>query len=269
MIAIGAVFSKKNKDVSDFYLGGRKLGPLVSAMSAEASDMSSWLLMGLPGVAYLCGLAEAGWTAIGLAVGTYLNWLLCAKRLRHYTEITGSVTVPDFFENRFRDKSHILMAVSAIVIVIFFIPYTGSGFAACGKLFSSLFGIDYFLAMVISAIIIVTYTAAGGFLAASTTDFIQSVVMSVALICVVCFGVSCCGSTAVISDYSHSLDGYMSISPHTLKIHGYRRSQKDQAVTPHRNRMGIHRHVSSHRHRRHRKMHVTCGSTRRSGQFPG
>ncbi|MBR0148514.1 MAG: sodium/proline symporter [Lachnospiraceae bacterium] len=212
LLYLGFKYSKKNLSVSDYYLGGRKLGPYVTAMSAEASDMSSWLLLGLPGVAYASGICDAFWTALGLGIGTYLNWLLCAKRLRHYTEITGSVTVPDFFENRFRDKSHILMAVSAIVIVIFFIPYTGSGFAACGKLFSSLFGIDYFVAMIISAVIIVTYTAAGGFLAASTTDFIQSVVMSVALICVVCFGVSCCGSTAVIYDYSHSLDGFMSIS---------------------------------------------------------
>ncbi len=212
LLYLGFKYSRKNLSVSDYYLGGRKLGPYVTAMSAEASDMSSWLLLGLPGVAYASGICDAFWTALGLGIGTYLNWLLCARRLRHYTEITGSVTVPDFFENRFKDESHILMAVSAIVIVIFFIPYTGSGFAACGKLFSSLFGIDYFVAMIISAIIIVTYTAAGGFLAASTTDFIQSVVMSVALICVVCFGVKCCGSPAAISDYSNSLDGYMSIT---------------------------------------------------------
>ena len=136
MVGIGVLYSKKNNDVSDFYLGGRKLGPIVTAMSAEASDMSSWLLMGLPGVAYLSGCAEAGWTAIGLAIGTYLNWLIVAKRLRRYThKANNSITLPAFFENRYRDKSHALMAISAIMIVIFFVPYTASGFAACGKLF--------------------------------------------------------------------------------------------------------------------------------------
>ena len=190
MVGVGVWFSKKNNNVNDFYLGGRKLGPLVTAMSAEASDMSSWLLMGLPGVAYLSGIADAGWTAIGLAVGTYFNWLIVAKRLRRYTVAAGNaITVPDFFSNRFRDKSHLLLGISALVIVIFFIPYTASGFAACGKLFSSLFGISYVPAMLISAVVIVGYTALGGFLAASTTDFIQSIVMSLALIFVVCFGV--------------------------------------------------------------------------------
>ena len=131
MVGIGVLYSKKNNDVSDFYLGGRKLGPIVTAMSAEASDMSSWLLMGLPGVAYLSGCAEAGWTAIGLAIGTYLNWLIVAKRLRRYThKANNSITLPAFFENRYRDKSHALMAISAIMIVIFFVPYTASGFAA-------------------------------------------------------------------------------------------------------------------------------------------
>ena len=144
MVGIGVLYSQKNNDVSDFYLGGRKLGPIVTAMSAEASDMSSWLLMGLPGVAYLSGCAEAGWTAIGLAIGTYLNWLIVAKRLRRYTHKTNnSITLPAFFENRYRDKSHALMAISAIMIVIFFVPYTASGFAACGKLFSTLFGVSY------------------------------------------------------------------------------------------------------------------------------
>ena len=134
MVAVGIYFMKKNKSTGDYYLGGRKLGPVVTAMSAEASDMSSWLLMGLPGVAYLTGVADAAWTAIGLAVGTYLNWLIVAKRLRRYSVAAGnSITIPEFFANRYRDKSNILVAVSAIFIVIFFIPYTASGFAACGK----------------------------------------------------------------------------------------------------------------------------------------
>lgn len=211
LLYLGFRFAKGNNTVGDYYLGGRKLGPYVTAMSAEASDMSSWLLMGLPGVAYAAGICDVFWTALGLGIGTYLNWLIVAKRLRHYSELNGSVTIPDFFENRFRDKSHILMGVSALFIVIFFIPYTASGFAACGKLFSSLFGIDYMLAMVISAAVIIFYTAAGGFLAASTTDFIQSIVMSVALIAVLCFGFSVCGGTAAVGDYALSLDGYISL----------------------------------------------------------
>ena len=191
MVGIGVLYSKRNNDVSDFYLGGRKLGPIVTAMSAEASDMSSWLLMGLPGVAYLSGCAEAGWTAIGLAIGTYLNWLIVAKRLRRYThKANNSITLPSFFENRYRDKSHALMAISAIMIVIFFVPYTASGFAACGKLFSTLFGVSYLPAMIISAIVIVLYTSLGGFLAASMTDLIQSIIMTIALFIVVIFGMS-------------------------------------------------------------------------------
>lgn len=212
MVIIGFFCSSKNKDVSDFYLGGRKLGPIVTAMSAEASDMSSWLLMGLPGVAYLSGCADAGWTAIGLAIGTYLNWLIVAKRLRRYTaKANDSITLPEFFSNRYRDNSHALLAISAIIIVIFFIPYTASGFAACGKLFSTLFGIPYAPAMIVSAIIIVAYTALGGFLAASTTDLIQSIVMTIALIIVVIFGVNVAGEMDVVIANAQSLAGYLSM----------------------------------------------------------
>ena len=212
MVGIGIWFSKKNNDVNDFYLGGRKLGPFVTAMSAEASDMSSWLLMGLPGLAYLTGIADAGWTAIGLAVGTYFNWLIVAKRLRRYTVAAGNaITIPDFFSNRFRDKSHALLGISALIIVIFFIPYTASGFAACGKLFSTLFGIPYIPAMIISAVIIVGYTALGGFLAASTTDFIQSIVMTLALIIVVFFGVQTAGGLSVVMENASNLPGYLSM----------------------------------------------------------
>lgn len=212
VLYIGYRFSKQNNDVDDFYLGGRKLGPFVTAMSAEASDMSSWLLMGLPGVAYLTGIADASWTAIGLAIGTYINWLIVAKRLRHYSHITNSITLPQFFKNRYHDKSNLLLAISAIIIVIFFIPYTASGFAACGKLFSSLFGIDYFVAMVISAIVIVGYTSLGGFLAASTTDFIQSIVMSIALIIVLLFGVNVAGGFDVVIENAKALPGYLSMT---------------------------------------------------------
>ncbi|MBQ8946512.1 MAG: sodium/proline symporter [Lachnospiraceae bacterium] len=210
LIILGARFAKSNNTVEDYYLGGRKLGPYVAAMSAEASDMSSWLLMGLPGVAYLTGMCDAFWTALGLGIGTYLNWLLEAKRLRYYTEIVDADTVPDFFEKRFRDKSHLLMGISAVVIVVFFVPYTASGFAACGKLFASLFDMNYVVAMLISAIIIIAYTAMGGFMAASTTDFVQSIVMTVALIAVVCFGVSQCGGVHEVTSFAGSLDGYIS-----------------------------------------------------------
>ena len=176
MVMIGVVYSKKTKNVGDFYLGGRKLGPLVTAMSAEASDMSSYLLMGLPGLALASGVAEVGWTVIGLAIGTYLNWLIVAKKLRNYSEHIGAITIPDFFSRRFKDKSNIIMAIAALMIIIFFVPYTASGFSACGKLFGTLFGSDYHIAMVVSAIIIVGYTSLGGFNAASITDFIQSII---------------------------------------------------------------------------------------------
>lgn len=213
MVAIGVYFMKKNNSAGDYYLGGRKLGPIVTAMSAEASDMSSWLLMGLPGVAYLTGIADAAWTAIGLAIGTYLNWLIVAKRLRRYSEIAGnSITIPEFFKNRYRDKSGILVGVSAIFIVIFFIPYTASGFAACGKLFSTLFGVPYFQAMLVSAIVIVAYTAMGGFSAASTTDLIQSIVMTFALIFVVLFGVRTAGGMDVVLSQAGELPGYLSLT---------------------------------------------------------
>jgi len=210
MVVIGIIYSRKNNDVNDFYLGGRKLGPLVTAMSAEASDMSSWLLMGLPGVAYLSGCADAGWTAIGLAVGTYLNWLIVAKRLRRYSvKANNSITIPDFFSNRYRDKSHSLLAISALIIVIFFVPYTASGFAACGKLFSTLFGVPYLPAMLVSAVIIVAYTTLGGFLAASTTDLIQSIVMTIALVVVIFFGVHVAGGLDTVVSNAKALPGYL------------------------------------------------------------
>ena len=213
MVLIGILFSRKNNDTSDFYLGGRKLGPIVTAMSAEASDMSSWLLMGLPGVAYLSGCAEAGWTAIGLAIGTYLNWIIVAKRLRRYShKANNSITIPSFFANRYRDKSNSLLAISAIMIVIFFVPYTASGFAACGKLFATLFGVPYMPAMIVSAIIIVAYTSLGGFLAASTTDLIQSIIMTGALVVVLIYGVHMAGGMDAVITNAQSLKGYLSMT---------------------------------------------------------
>ena len=137
MVYVGFYFSKgegKEDSTDHFYLGGRQLGPFVTAMSAEASDMSSWLLMGLPGVAYLTGISDAGWTAIGLAVGTYINWLIVAKRIRRYTHTcNNSITIPSFFSNRYRDEKKMLQVIAAIFIVIFFIPYTANALAVSGN----------------------------------------------------------------------------------------------------------------------------------------
>ena len=212
VLAVGFQFANKNESTSDFYLGGRRLGPLVTAMSAEASDMSSYLLMGLPGLAYLSGVADVGWTIIGLAVGTYFNWLLTARRLRRYTHLTNSFTLPQFFSRRFRDEKSILAAIAALLIIIFFVPYTASGFAACGKLFSSLFGMDYMVAMVISALVIVGYTAAGGFLAASVTDFIQSIIMTVAILFVLIFSTVSAGGIGAVIENAKALPGYLSLT---------------------------------------------------------
>ena len=212
VIYVGIRYSKKNKTTDDFYLGGRKLGPYVTAMSAEASDMSAWLLMGLPGVALMTGLAEATWTAIGLAVGTYINWLIVAKRLRNYTEKIGAVTIPEFFSKRFKDEKNILSAIAAIVIIIFFIPYTASGFSACGKLFSNIFSMNYTTAMIISAVVIVVYCTLGGFLAASTTDLIQSIIMTIALFTALGIGEGIIGGFDKIFANVRGLDGYLDIT---------------------------------------------------------
>lgn len=212
MLVVGWICSKKNRNTDDFYLGGRKLGPLVTAMSAEASDMSSWLLMGLPGVAYLTGVSDAGWTAIGLALGTYINWLIVAKRIRRYTHRVGAITLPDFFSKRYHDQKNLLCGIAAVVILIFFIPYTASGFAACGKLFSSIFGVGYMESMIISAVVIVLYCAMGGFLAASTTDFIQSVVMTIALFAILIFGINVAGGVAAVMDNAKALPGFLSMT---------------------------------------------------------
>ena len=221
MVVIGIVLSRRNSNVGDFYLGGRKLGPLVTAMSAEASDMSSYLLMGLPGLAYLTGGAEVGWTAIGLAIGTYLNWLIVAKRLRVYSHKCGAITIPDFFSNRYKDDKKVLLGISALIILIFFVPYTASGFSACGKLFNSLFGWNYHTAMLTSAVIIIAYTCTGGFLAASTTDLIQSIVMTLALVSILIFGVSNAGGLGNVIDNAKSIPGYFSLaSIHNVETGG-------------------------------------------------
>ena len=209
VLFVGIKFSKVNKTTEDYYLGGRKLGPLVTAMSAEASDMSSWLLLGIPGLAYASGLADPFWTSLGLAIGTYINWLVVAKKLRRYSQINNSATIPAFFSNRFGDDKNVLSLISAIVIIIFFVPYTASGFSACGKLFNSLFGVDYMVAMIIFALVIIAYTTLGGFLAASTTDLIQSVIMTVALATILFYGASQAGGWGAVFENAKSLSGYL------------------------------------------------------------
>ena len=164
VIGIGVVFAKRaNKSTENYFLGGRSLGPWVTAMSAEASDMSGWLLMGLPGVAYWCGLADAAWTAIGLAAGTYLNWLIVSKRLRRYSiRANNSITLPDFFSNRFREDKKVIMTLSALFILIFFTVYAASCFVTCGKLFSTLFGMSYISMMIVVVVFVLSYTIRGG-----------------------------------------------------------------------------------------------------------
>ncbi len=219
MVAIGIFASRKTKNTDDYYLGGRRLGPFVTAMSAEASDMSSWLLMGLPGLALTAGIAEAFWTAVGLFIGTYLNWLIVAKRLRRYSEKVNSSTIPDFFSNRFKDKSGTLVAISAIIIIVFFVPYTASGFSAVGKLFNSLFGVDYHAAMIVGGLIISIYTVLGGFLAASKTDFWQSIVMTIALFVIIVYCIMNAGGIAPVFDNVKGLAGYLDLT-HTYSPDG-------------------------------------------------
>ena len=157
VIGIGLYYMKRaNKNSENFFIGGRGLGPWVAAMSAEASDMSGWLLMGLPGVAYWCGLADALWTAAGLAIGTYINWLIVARRLRQYSVVAGdAITIPDFFSNRFREKKKVIMMIAAIFILVFFTVYAGSCFVTCGKLFSTLFGMPYQAMMIAGALFVI------------------------------------------------------------------------------------------------------------------
>ena len=184
MIVVGALCVKKNNSTEDYFLGGRKLGGFVAALSAQASDMSGWLLMGLPGSVYALGTGQA-WIAIGLFIGTVLNWLFIASRLRRYTiRANNALTLPTYFENRFHDKKRVLLFISSITIVIFFLVYTASALAAGGKLFNSVFGVDYRIALTIGALVILAYTFLGGFLAVCTTDFIQGTLMLIALLIV-------------------------------------------------------------------------------------
>ncbi len=212
VIGIGVFFAKRaNQNSENYFIGGRTLGPWVAAMSAEASDMSGWLLMGLPGVAYWCGIADAAWTAIGLALGTYLNWLIVAKPLRRYSQVAGNaITIPDFLSNRFKEHRKIIMLISSLFILIFFSVYAGSCFVTCGKLFSTLFGLSYHSMMVIGAIFVLVYTFLGGFLAESASDFMQAVVMIFALVVILTLGTVNAGGIGAVIENARSIPGYLS-----------------------------------------------------------
>jgi len=213
VILIGALYAKRaNKNSEEYFLGGRSLGPWVTAMSAEASDMSGWLLMGLPGVAYWCGLADAFWTAVGLAVGTYVNWLIVSKRLRRYSvRANNSITLPDFFSNRFREKKKTIMLISAAFILIFFTVYASSCFVTCGKLFSTLFfkGENYQLMLAVGAAFVLLYTILGGFLAESVSDFMQAIVMITDLSVIVIIGVFKAGGIGEIIENAKEIPGFL------------------------------------------------------------
>ncbi|MBP5158525.1 MAG: sodium/proline symporter, partial [Treponema sp.] len=198
MIYVGIRWMNTNNSSEDFFLGGRNMGPWTTALSAEASDMSGWLLMGLPGVAYLGGLKEAFWTALGLEIGTYLNWLIVAKPLRRYSMMcNNSITIPEFLTNRFHDKKRVISLVSTIFIVLFFVIYTASGFVACAKLLNTVFELPYICGLVIGMVVILLYTLLGGFAAVCTTDFIQGTLMFIALILTVCIMMVTVGGPAI------------------------------------------------------------------------
>lgn len=204
MIYVGLKNASKNNSSADFFLGGRKVGPWVTALSAEASDSSAWLLMGLPGLCYLGGIQESVWTAVGLIIGTYLSWLFVAKPLRKCSIAFGdSITIPEFLSNRFKDKTHLLSIVSVIFIVLFFTIYTASGFVACAKLFNSVFGLNYHAGLAIGLVVILCYTITGGYTAVCTTDFIQGSLIFVAFVIstiIVIFSIGSGNSPVSVSD---------------------------------------------------------------------
>ena len=204
MVVIGALYSRKNNSTEDYFLGGRSLGGFVAALSAQASDMSGWLLMGLPGSIYALGTGQA-WIAIGLFIGTVLNWIFISGRLRRYTiRANNSLTLPTYFENRFHDKKRILLFISSVTIVVFFLVYTASALAAGGKLFNSVFNVDYKLALTIGAVVILTYTFLGGFMAVCVTDFIQGTLMLVALLVVPIMAYVIAGPSNIMSNIEAS-----------------------------------------------------------------
>lgn len=209
MIGIGVYFSKKSANMSDYFLGGRGMGSWLTALSAQASDMSSWLLMGLPGAVYLSGAGEA-WIAIGLGLGTYLNWLFVAKPLRKYSAVAGdAITIPQYFQNRFNTKSPAIRVVCAVIIFVFFLIYTASSFNAAAKLINTVFGVDYKIGLTIGVIVILAYTIMGGFFAVVWTDFFQGTLMFIALMAVPIIAYA-----AVKTDYA----AMMSAHPHFMSL---------------------------------------------------
>ena len=214
ILTIGFIYAKRsNSSSKEYFLGGRKVGPWFTALSAEASDMSGYLLMGLPGLAYFSGASDAGWTAIGLAIGTYLNWLLVAKRLRKYSVAANdSITLPGFYSNRFHDDKNIVGTIAAIIILIFFCVYTGSCFVTCGKLFHTLFGLDYSIMMVFGAIIVFLYTMVGGYLSVVATDFIQGCLMFFALAVVIIGSIVMAGGIDNAVAFLSDIPGFLSMT---------------------------------------------------------
>jgi len=224
MLWIGFFFSKKQEDLGDYYLGGRKMNKWVVALSAQASDMSGWLLMGLPGAIYLGGFSEA-WIGIGLLIGTYLNWKIVAHRLRNYSQACNdSITIPDFICNRFRDPFGISRIIAALIILVFFTFYTASGFVSCAKLFTSTFGIPetvsflgltmsgYSLCLWIGALVVVAYTLLGGYMAVCWTDFVQGTLMFVAIVLVPAIVVCRAGG------FASTVDGLNEINPYLQSL---------------------------------------------------
>ena len=211
VLFIGFYFAKRaNANSENYYIGGRSLGPWVAAFSAEASDMSGWLLMGLPGLAYWTGLADAFWTALGLLIGTYINWLLVAKRLRRYSHVANNaITIPDFFSNRFHEKKKVIMMISSLLILVFFCVYASSCFVTCGKLFSAMFGFDYHIMMIVGVILVLTYTFIGGFLAESASDFMQAIVMVFALVVILVFGTINAGGLGAVFENINNIPGFL------------------------------------------------------------
>lgn len=234
VVTIGFVFAKKSNASSEsYFLGGRGLGPWLTALSAEASDMSGWLLMGLPGVAYFTGASDALWTAIGLALGTYLNWKFVARRLRKYSEVAGnSITLPDFFSNRFHDTKNVLMTISAIIILLFFCIYTGSCFVTCGKLFATLFGLDYATMMILGAIIVFLYTFVGGYLSVCTTDLVQGTLMFFALATVFIGSIVQAGGVENTLAFLQNIPGFLSTTSIATPILNEAGNQVIQAGAP-------------------------------------
>ena len=210
VLAVGFSYAKRsNSSTDEYFIGGRKVGPWFTALSAEASDMSGYLLMGIPGLAYFFGASEAMWTCIGLAIGTYLNWLFVAKRLRQYSERVHAITIPAFFSNRFHDKKNILSTVAAVIILLFFCVYTGSCFVTCGKLFHTLFGIDYAAMMIFGAVVVFAYTLVGGYLSVVATDFIQGCLMFFALAVVLIGSIASVGGVDVTVAFLQNIPGFL------------------------------------------------------------